>query len=205
MALPTAAEIQAVLEGYNIETQLSDAWIDAKRDKFVVPWVEKKTKLSFTGIQEVTEYYDGTGSSILVLRHRPIVALLSISYTNVPSDQFYISPLAIQTIEDEGILKAKANFNEANYVPIFARGQRNLRITYSFGYADPPPEVAEAIKYLVAEKILGHIASRTGGGNLNVQAFGRQYGSRGKFTEIRNELARDAIAILREYITGVTA
>jgi len=206
MAMPTAKEVFALLETYNVEAQLSEAWVDDKMTGMVIPWVEKKTKLSLSGVGgPVTEYYSGTGSSILVLRRRPIVALLSISYTNVPSDQFFISPLAIQVIADEGILKAKANFNEANYTPIFARGERNLRIQYTYGFDEVPADVFHAVKCLTAEKVLGHIASRTGGGGLSVQSFSRQYGSRGKFTDIRNELARDGIAALRDYLTGVTA
>lgn len=205
MAMPTAKEVFALLEGYNVETQLSEDWVTDKMTGMVIPWVERKTKLTFSGISTITEYYSGTGNSILVLRRRPIVALLSISYTNIPSDQFFISPLAIQVIADEGMLKARANFNEANYVPIFARGERNLRIQYTYGFDEVPPDVAHAVKCLTAEKVLGHIASRTGGGGLSVQSFSRQYGSRGKFTDIRNELARDGIAALREYLTGVTA
>jgi len=205
MAMPTATEVFALLEGYNVEVQVSEAWVLDKMTGMVIPWVERKTKLTFDEISTITEYYSGTGNSILVLRHRPIVALLSISYTNVPSDQFFISPLAIQVIADEGILKAKANFNESNYTPIFARGERNLRIQYTYGFTTIPTELAHAVKCLTAEKVLGHIASRTGGGGLSVQSFSRQYGSRGKFTDIRNELARDGIAALREYLTGVTA
>ena len=84
MAMPTAKEVFALLETYNVEAQLSEAWVDDKMTGMVIPWVEKKTKLSLSGVGgPVTEYYSGTGSSILVLRRRPIVALLSISYTNV--------------------------------------------------------------------------------------------------------------------------
>jgi len=205
VAAPEPKEIRDLLEGYNIDVQLSDAWIKDKRDSFVIPWVEAKTKLSFTEVKTVTEYYSGTGNSILVLRHRPIVELIAINYTNVPSNQFYISPLAIQQIPDEGILKARANFNEANYVPIFARGVKNLRVTYSYGMTDYPADIKHAIKCFVAEKMLGHIANRTGGGTISIQAFSRNYGSRGKFSDIRNELARDGHAIMRKYMTGVTA
>ncbi len=205
MAMPTAKEVFALLEGYNVQVQLSEEWVDDKMTGMVIPWVEKKTKLTFDGISTVTEYYSGTGNSILILRRRPIVALLEISYTNIPSDQFFISPLAIQVIADEGILKARANFNEANYTPIFARGERNLRIKYTYGSDEVPTDVFHAVKCLTAAKVLGHIASRTGGGNLSVQAFSRQYGSRGKFSNIRDELARDGLALLREYFTGVTA
>ena len=205
MATPTAKDVLDLLEGYNVDVQVSENWINGKMAGLVIPWVEEKTKLSFSEISTITEYYSGNGTSLLILRRRPLVELMSISYTNVPSDQFFISPLAIQTIADEGILKAKANFNEANYVPIFARGERNIRVEYTYGFADMPVDISHAVACLTAEKVLGHVASRTGGGNLGVQAFSRQYGNRGKFSNARDELARDGLLLLRKYMTGVTA
>ncbi len=205
MALPTAKEVFELLEDYNVQGQVTEDWIAKERDGFIAPWVKEKTRLSFTGVEDVTEYYSGTGNSILILRRRPILELIAISYTNIPSNQFFISPLAIQVINDEGILKARANFNEANYVPIFARGERNLRVQYRYGYTDMPSDVGRAITALVAERVLAHIASRTGGGSFNVQSFGRNYGPLGKFHDARRDLARMAIASLRKYMTGVTA
>lgn len=205
MPMPGVKEVCSLLEGYNIGNQISEEWIIARRDNLVVPWVEAKTKLPLGRVETRTEYYDGNGESILVLRARPIVDLISIQYTNVPTNQFFISPTALEIIADEGILKAKANFNEANYIPIFARGERNLRIIYTVGFATIPADVAEAVTMLVAERVLGHIANRTGGGNLSIQSFSRQWGNRGKFSEARNDLARGAIALLRKYMTGVLA
>lgn len=205
MPMPSTKDIFDLLEGYNLKGQVSEEWLGKCRDDFVVPWVERKTKLPFGRVETRVEYYDGNGESILVLRARPIVDLIAINYTNVPSNQFYISPMALQVIQEEGILKARANFNEANYVPIFARGERNLRVTYTVGYASVPADVARAVACLVAEQALGAVANRTGGGSLSVSGWSRNYGSRGKFAEARNDLARQAMAILRGYMTGVTA
>lgn len=203
MAMPSAKEVFDLLEGYNLNSQVSESWLMDCRDNFVIPWVEAKTKLPFGRTETRVEYYDGTGSDILILRARPIVDLIAINYTNVPSNAFYISPLAIQVVNEEGILKARANFNEANYVPIFARGNRNLRITYSVGYVNVPADVARAVKCLVAEQALGLVSSRTGGGSLSVSGWSRNHGSRGKFTDARNDLARQALSLLRKYMTGV--
>jgi hypothetical protein len=124
---------------------LRDGWIINARDKVVLPWVQEKTRVGFSGVQTYTEYYDGTGDSILVLRKRPIVALIAISYTNVDSNLYYLTQSAIQVIAEEGILKAKANFNESTYIPIFYRGTKNIRVQYQAGYTDfPSDEIGRA-------------------------------------------------------------
>lgn len=195
----TASGTGATARQYTI---LSDGWILRTRDRLVVPWVEKHTRQSFRGVQEVTEYYSGDGGSLLILRRRPIHELISISYTNVDSNFYYLTPNAIQVLKEEGILKAKAHFNESSYVPIFYKGEKNLRVTYKFGYLDYPADVAEAVARLVAEQALAHVGSKTGGGNLSAQGYSRSFGQIGKWTEARRNLAKTALAILKPRMTG---
>ena len=181
---------------------LSDNWIQSRITSRIMPWVAAKTRQSFQGIQTVTEYYDGTGSPLMILRRKPIVQLISISYTNVDSNLYYLTPSAMQVIADEGILKAKANFNESSYIPIFFRGDRNIRITYQYGFATCPADIAEAIGMLTADVCLEHIASKTGGGNLTVQAFSRDFGDAGRYSTHRKNLTKQAWALMKPYITG---
>ena len=65
-----------------------------------------------------------------------------------------MTPSAIQVIPDEGILKAKANFNESTYIPIFYRGTKNIRVQYQAGYSDYPSDIFEAVCRLTAEQAL---------------------------------------------------
>ena len=181
---------------------VTDGWLSDVRDNEVKPFLERVCRQKFDGIETVTEYYDGTGSSILALRRRPIIRVVSLSYTNVDSNLYYLSPTAMQVIADEGILKAKANFNESTYTPIFWKGQRNLRVIYQVGWATCPNDVAQAVKYLIAEAALGHVADMTGGGSLSTNGYSKDYGKRGRYTNARNSLARRAHAILRKYMTG---
>lgn len=185
---------------------LTDDWLINTRDKFIIPWLKNKTGQTFEGISQATEYKSGNGTSILFTNRRPIIALISMSYTNyIEIDQFVINVNSIQVIAEEGILKARYDFRQDNWRPIFARGIDNIRIVYSYGYDDfdDIPEVKNAVMYLMAEKGLGLIANRTGGGDLSVQGWNRSFGDRGKYTHIRNELARDAYAILHDHMTGV--
>lgn len=205
MSAPATADGTDVVITVTFYCVVSDEWIQARLDNLVLPFVKRITRQNFDGIQEITEYYDGTGSPIMVLRRKPIVQLMQISYTNVDANLYYLTPNAMQVIYDEGILKAKANFNESSYIPIFYKGIRNIRITYRYGYATCPGDVAEAIMRLMASEVLGHIAGKTGGGNNAVQGFSPNYGENGKYTQPRKDLAKTAYALLKPYMTGMAS
>jgi hypothetical protein len=182
---------------------VDDDWLAKRRDRFILPWVTRVTRQSFAGVQRVTEFYDGNGGPILALRRRPIVALISISYTNVDSNLYYLTPSAIQVIPEEGLLKAKANFNESTYIPIFYRGDRNVKVIYDVGFATMPDDVAEAVTCLMAEQALAHAASKTGGGSaMSGQGYNKSFGDAGKWGNRRRELTSEAMALLRPYMTG---
>ncbi len=202
VTMPTAAEIRQLLENYGITSSvISDEWLETTRDDYVIPWVEGKIRKSLTKLQTVEEFYSGNGEPVLVLRRRPVVAIVSISYTDVAPDQPPLSAAAVTLLAAEGMVRARVV--DGQYCHTFRRGTKNLRVRYQVGYTDPPPKLRDAIKCLVAEEALGQIADQTGGGNLTVQSFGRQYGNRGKYTNIRNQLARRALASLRSEMTGV--
>lgn len=181
---------------------ISEDWIINCRDKFVIPWVEKSLNTSFSQTKQITEFYSGNGTSILILNRKPIVSLDALSYTNLISDQYVINITAIQIIAEEGILKVRTNFNESTWIPIFAKGSNNLRVKYTYGYATMPDNVAEMVRYMVCEQILGQIEGRTGGGDLSAEAYSHSYGNRGKYTNVRNMLARNSYAIYRNLITS---
>jgi len=118
--IPSVIEVRNELEGYGINSSvISSRWITNFRDKFVIPYIERKTRQTFSEVSTATEYKSGNGSSILILNRRPIVALTSLSYTNfVEVDQFTINVNSIQVIAEEGILKARYDFREDNWRPI---------------------------------------------------------------------------------------
>lgn len=74
-----------------------------------------------------------------------------------------------------------------------------VRYTYGGQYAD----VHRACVLLTASFVLGFIGSSTGGGSLNVQGYGRNYGARGKYHDIRQELDRNAYQLLQKYVVGI--
>ena len=205
IGVPTATNIRDFLEGYGItSTVLTDKWIEGRRDNFVIPCVERITYQSFSAIASTVEYHSGVGKNILLLDRRPIVDVQEIKYVLGGENVAILNLAMVQIIKEQGILKSKTNYDEAFLLPVFAKGEYNIQVTYTYGYTSMPSDVGEAVMYLFAEQALGFIGSRTGGGALTVQGFTREYGDRGKYQYIRNDLSRQAHAILANYCTSVT-
>ena len=202
MAAPTETEIRNKLEGYGITTAvLTDEWIADCRDNEIIPHIEDITGLTFDGETEVTEYYSGTGKSTLILNRRPVNSITTIVEIGTISEADLSGN--VELIEAEGIIKVITNYGEGIYEPIFRRGNKNIKVTYKYGTTDYPSRVSAAIKNLVAAKMLNLIGARTGGGGLGVQAFNRNYGSHGKWTDIRKELVSSGYSYLRKYLSSV--
>jgi hypothetical protein len=78
----------------------------------------------------------------------------------------------------------------------FPRGKDNLEVTLT---TEPNVDAEIAAAYLTAADALGGDAEATGGGSLSVISWSRNYGSRGKFSDTRNDFAQKASNILRRY------
>lgn len=187
---------------YDYEIMHRD-WIQKRIDNFIVPWIERVTRSHFSGTQQIVEYYSGTGSNLLILNRRPIVSLDKIEYVLGGSNITILNLGNIETIYAEGILKAKRNYEESYYLPVFAKAEKNIKVTYTYGTASAPGPIREAAIYLAAEKLLGHIGASTGGGNVGTQGYNKTYGVRGKYQDERNDLSRQAMALLKPYMTGL--
>lgn len=183
---------------------LSDKWLVDTRDCQVIPVVKRMTGLTFDGPQRVQELHSGTGSTILILNHRPIRQVYAINLITNPENWVYVSPSSVLPIEEEGILKLKAVLESwQNYVPAFPRGTNNIRVDYEYGLDDIPCEVKRAIAMLTASQALAMIGARSGGGGISVQGYSKNYGDRGKYTDYRNELERWADSLLRPFVMGI--
>lgn len=183
---------------------LSDSWLINTRDNQIVPVVRRMTGVDMGGIKRVTEYHSGTGSTILILNRRPIVKLHAINLITNPENWVYVSPSSVDPIAEEGILKLKAVLETwQNYVPAFPRGTDNIKVDYEYGYDQVPADICRAICMLTASQALALVGARAGGGSLGVQGFNKNYGDRGKWTDIRNELEGWAHALLRPYVMGM--
>ena len=129
---PTADEIRNdYLEGYNITTSLmSDSRIEQFRDYDVIPMIESIIRKSMSAETTHTEYYDGNGTSILILNRRNISSLVSIELIGVQDIIGTISVAAIDIIADEGILKARTSLSEGAYFSSFPKGKKNIKFYF---------------------------------------------------------------------------
>ena len=203
MSLPTPADVRAYLEGYGINRDtISDAWIADVQTNSVMSYVNRVTRQDWGAAAPVTyvEYFDGNGSDLLILPRRPIASIVDITF--IGGTIYPITISAVQLLSAEGILKARSKISEGVERRFFQQGKRNIRVTYTAG-GPPDAKLCYAVKLLVAERCLGNIANRTGGGDLSVQSHSRSYGPRGKYGNLRTEMKREAMGILRNFMTGV--
>jgi hypothetical protein len=206
---PTAQDIRDELEGFCADsTIISDPWIEKKRDSFVIPWIEKKTKLSITGVETIQDYYDGNGENYLILNRKPVNSISKVEYIDSVNFTRELTLTSFTLIPDAGILKGiRTEYLLSNNYPVFPRGNRNIRVTMSIGYAanNIPDDIAAIIRCLTAEKMLANLEGRTGGGDIGIQGYNKSYGSMGKYTNMRNDLTRQALSLLAAYFTGVSS
>lgn len=203
MALPSATDVYEYLEGYGISsTIITSAWIEKRRDRNISKKIEQWTGFPVEGIKEEVEYVSGTGSSIIFLsRHSDTIVLKSIKLVQSSVIDWNLNLENIEVLGSEGVLKAKNSVEDltlSNWV--FPRGKKNLKITYDIGYgSNLPDDLNEAILLLMCEQTLMQLAGRTGGGSTPNKSFG----NRGRYSEIRNDLARQAMSLIRPFMTAV--
>lgn len=204
MALPGPNDIRLELEGFPVSCDdISDAWINRNILTEVVPYIEKYIRQTINQITQYVDYYDGNGEDVLTLSRRPIIQLIRLEF--VGGSIYPISAASVEVITTDGMLKARSNIYEGSFRRLFDKGEKNIKVTYTAGYTDPPVDLKNAIIYLTASNVLGQIGNRTGGGpSLTVQAHSREFGERGKYGIYRSELVRKARFIIQKYFTGVS-
>lgn len=206
MAWPTANEIREFLKGYSISSNtISDLWITSRLNNMVIPFIEQVAKMSFTAETEYTEYISGTGASTIMLSRKPVNSIVSAAYVAGNDIDASIGLSGLQLLANEGIIKVVQVITEGGYNTKWRKGDKNIKIVYKAGYDSVPSTIKEAAIYLSSEQILGYIGARTGGGSISVQGFSRSFGNRGRYQDIRNDLNRQAMFLLRKYKTGVVA
>ena len=200
-ATATGADVALTFTYY---TEMTDHWIAQRRDRRIIPHIERVTGQTISAVSTFEEYLSGNGGSILMLSRRPVIELVNLTYTNIPAEtQTGNLLLSVELVQEEGILKSKANFNEGSFDPVFPNGVYNIKARYTYGYADTPPDLCEAVLIMTAKRVLVQIGARTGGGDLNTEGYNRTFGDRGKYTDVLNLMDQDAYDLLRPYKTAV--
>lgn len=170
-------------------------------------YVSKITGFTFSGTQYIdSEIHDGSGTTELMMDFRHIVSIQQITWLNLPNNILSIPVSAIEILPGMGILRVRAINLESFtlYAPVWPKGNSNIKVSYTVGFATMPDEVMNAITLLVASMILGEEAAYCGGGiSLGLVNYSKTWGKRGKYTEVRDMWALEARSILRKYQTSV--
>ena len=184
---------------------LSQEWIKKRINNMVIPAVERIIDSPLGEIEEVERYYSGTGSSILFTNERNIVELKNIEIVTSNFANANVNISSVIVIPEQGILKARhSNEDLYAFYPIFPRGNRNIKITYTIGYETLPEDLKEAVILFTCDVVLGFVGARTGGGDsFSIQSYNRHYGDRGKYSDVRKEFVRQAMFILQKYMTSI--
>jgi len=178
-------------------------WIADRLDNFIIPTIEKWTGFAIGRTEQHVEYHSGQGNGLMFLNYKPIVSLDEIRYVLSGAYTWVITKDAIEVIPDLGIIKARRSIEtNPNIYPLFAKGDMNIKVTYTTGAVDIPKDLVEAMKYFAAEQILGMIGNRTGGGGVGLQVS-KSFGNRSMYTEIRNDLARWGHSLVKSYTTSI--
>lgn len=94
------------------------------------------------------ELYDGSGSSLLILKQFPIVNVASIKrYDGYVSGEVWTT-LVLGT-DYERLLMVKESTAIYTDGMAFAKGTQNYKVTYNAGYANVPLEIVQACKKLM--------------------------------------------------------
>lgn len=139
--LTTVADVKSA-SGIGAGTTNADAVL-ARLVTAVSSFIAADTDRSFGATLSVAETRNGNGQSDMFLSESPIVAVQSLTV-----DTFSIPAQAADG--KPGYFIATPSVL-ALYGYVFCRGKRNVRITYTAGYATTPPDVAQAcIEIVVA-------------------------------------------------------
>ena len=160
-------------------------------------YAEKLTGQGFSGVQTHVEYYSGNGTNELILNRRPVIAVTQIEYTSYPLDM--VSDLTSFDLKTAtGVLHKKYN----DYY--FPKGQNNIKVTYTTGYATLPADLESAVSLLASADVLADEAGMNGGlTSRSVVAYSESYGAGGKYSDTRKKYIGRAMAILGKYKSGM--
>lgn len=187
---------------YSVKTRAINDIITRQTD-----FIQRQVNVSLSGVQEYTEWHDGSGTSELMLDRKNINSLVSIYVITQPNWQFTISASGIDIINGQGILRAKAatDMEFQARTPLFPKGENNIKVTYTAGFNEMPADLQIALQLMAQADVLGDAAAQAGDpASINVVAWSRSWSNpRGQYGNIRNQWYSQAMHIIRDYGSGV--
>ena len=134
-------------------TLYPDATIEAReiaiRSKF-----ERIIGVSLSATEH-TEYFDGDGGNLLMLRHhnpyaestpRPVTLTSITTIATDDTETAFTADELTNTVKTPGYLVRRSGR--------FPRGRRNVKVVYTTGYVDPPQDIIDAALWACIEDLM---------------------------------------------------
>ncbi len=134
--------------------------ISEEMETVVDNWIDTNIKpTGFLNISNADEYYDikRTDQTELVLKHFPIVTLTELINDANSSSPITLDSSSYYVDSESGIIQLLNNITTSsvsyynNYVGYFSKGNRTVRVKYTYGYSDVP-EIIQTIANLMLAK-----------------------------------------------------
>jgi hypothetical protein len=159
--LTTLGDVKAWLQnGPNPFPDIDDALLSrlvTAASRHIETWIGRRVALA-----DWREIRDGTGGQRLAFANWPVTAVISLTI-----DGLAIPPAPADGTPGAGYIFTATELALFGYY--FTRRSQNVAVTYTAGYAVPPPELAQACVELVCLKYrergrIGEVSKALGGG-----------------------------------------
>jgi hypothetical protein len=111
-------------------------------------WLTRTGRGSLNSVAAYSERYDGNGKDALMLRHYPIVSIVSLSIDGAalnPSTDYLQSGYAVDPATDSVVMIGGGPSGCG-----FGWGRLSVAVTYTAGYPGVPWDIADAVRKQVA-------------------------------------------------------
>jgi hypothetical protein len=144
-------------------------------------------------VSTVTEYYDGTGTSILILKNYPIIVLTSI---NMDVNRVFDTSTIVSS--SDYYVDSNAGRIELLGGNIWKKGQKNIQVIYSRGWETIPLDLKQAGLELAAIKWK---ESQVGEGRIGIVQTTSKFSDVESRTEmfIRDRIPKSILGVFQRY------
>lgn len=191
MGMPVVALLPYALVSFNLGKaylKIPDAYTDD--DDLIrfsinsaTDFLESETQRFLGPRTGIVEYQDGRGQNVILLKQWPVNALTEIRIDN--SSLFLadtVQPLADYALVDDNMALLRINST-------FHRGYRNIKITYSAGYATVPSDLQEAALWTMFWKFKTRNAGDIGRTTQTKEGESTSYSQEAP-ADVKNAIAR---------------
>jgi len=139
------------VDEFRYETNVqSGEWEDHKIEQFLKAAtvdIDNRTGRTWKGVQTVTdEYHDGDGKTFLYLDHKDIQSITALGVDDDFTGNFTtVTTAYTRYYSDIGRLELNVETSDAATIEVssFAKGHKNVKVSYTYGNSTPTADVRD--------------------------------------------------------------